>query len=152
MILQLRRLMVKGGYFNDHILVSIVKLTVETNLVTSKDLSLRSHNASPLSHARLATVSVIALFLVAVHPVSSPVYDVRPFTEVDVCNVVEELVFVPVRIRLRFYKSLSCMSSDDFWYTIRWIRRTFLLGKLYVSPAFHLLAYILHTWPTPFTF
>jgi hypothetical protein len=71
MILQLRRLLVKDGDLNNHVFVSIVRLTVETNLVTSKD---PSHNVSPSSHACLATVSVISLFLVAVYPVSGPVF------------------------------------------------------------------------------
>jgi hypothetical protein len=47
--------------------------------------------------------------------VSGPVFDVHPFAEVDASNIVEELVFVPVCVRLPFYKSLSCVSSDDFW-------------------------------------
>jgi hypothetical protein len=40
MILQLTRLLVKDGDLNNHVFVSIVRLTVETNLVTSKDPSL----------------------------------------------------------------------------------------------------------------
>ena len=43
--------MVKAGDFNDHIFVSIVRLTVETNLVTSKDLSSRCHNVSSVSRS-----------------------------------------------------------------------------------------------------
>jgi hypothetical protein len=39
MILQLRRSLAKDGGFNDHAFVSIVRLTVETNLVTSKSSS-----------------------------------------------------------------------------------------------------------------
>lgn len=72
----------------------------------------------------------MSLFLVAVYPVSGPVFDVHPFAEVDASNIVEELVFVPVCIRLPFYKSLSCASSDDFLDTNHLLCRTFLLGKL----------------------
>ena len=39
MIVQLRKLLAKDAGFNNHVLVSIVRLTVETNLVTSKDPS-----------------------------------------------------------------------------------------------------------------
>ena len=35
---QLRRVWAKDGYLSNHVLVMIVRLTVETNLVTSKDL------------------------------------------------------------------------------------------------------------------
>jgi len=38
LIPQLRRVWDRDGYLSDHVLVSIVRLTVETNLVTSKDL------------------------------------------------------------------------------------------------------------------
>jgi hypothetical protein len=58
------------------------------------------------------------------------VFDVHSFTEVDASNIVEELVFVPVCIRLRFYKPLSCVSSDEFLDTNHLLCRTFLLGKL----------------------
>jgi hypothetical protein len=34
---QLRKIWVRDGNLSNHVLVSIVKLTVETNLVTSKD-------------------------------------------------------------------------------------------------------------------
>ena len=37
-ILQLRMVWAKDGYLSNHALVSIVRLTVESNLVTSKDL------------------------------------------------------------------------------------------------------------------
>ena len=53
-----------------------------------------------------------------------------PFAEVDASDIVEELVLVPVCIRPRFYKSLSCVSSDDFLDTNLLLCRTFLLGKL----------------------
>ena len=35
---QLRRLWAKDGNLSSHVFVSIVRLTVETNLITSKDL------------------------------------------------------------------------------------------------------------------
>jgi hypothetical protein len=35
---QLRRIWAKDGNLSDHVLVSIVRLIVETNLTTSKDL------------------------------------------------------------------------------------------------------------------
>jgi hypothetical protein len=38
LIPQLRRVWARDGYLSNHVLVSIVRLTVETNLVTSKDL------------------------------------------------------------------------------------------------------------------
>lgn len=42
-------------------------------------------------------------------------FDSHPFTEVDASNIVDELVFVPVCIRHHFYKSLSCVLSDDLF-------------------------------------
>lgn len=68
--------------------------------------------------------------MVAVYPVSGTVFDSHPFTEVDLSNIVDELVFVPVCVRHHFYKSLSCVLSDDFLDTNPLLCRTFLLGKL----------------------
>jgi len=76
-ISQLRRMRANDGDFSNHVFVSIVRLTVETNLVTSKDPDLWCHNVSP-SHAHLATVSVVSLLMVALFPVSGPVCDVHP--------------------------------------------------------------------------
>ena len=64
------------------------------------------------------------------YPVSGPVCEVHPLAEVDASNIVEELVFVPVCIRLRFYKSLLYVSSDNVLETNPLLYRTFLLGKL----------------------
>ena len=38
LIPQLRRVWARDGFLKNHVLVNIVRLTVETNLVTSKDL------------------------------------------------------------------------------------------------------------------
>ena len=50
LIPQLRRVWVRDGYLSNHVLVSVVRLTVETNLVTSKNLYVMMRLSS--SHAR----------------------------------------------------------------------------------------------------
>ena len=76
---QLRRIWATNGNLSNHVLVSIVKLMVETNLVTSKHLrqliveastELRCHDALPSSHARSASVSIVSLLMIALFPVS----------------------------------------------------------------------------------
>ena len=69
-ISQLRRILTTDGNPSRHILVRTVRLTVETNLVTSKRPRAFDVIMWPLSHTRLATVSITALVIVAVFPVS----------------------------------------------------------------------------------
>lgn len=69
-VAQLRKIWAKDGNLSSHVLVSIVRLTVETNLVTSKSLRVLDTIMCPPSHARSATVSVAAMLMVAVYPVS----------------------------------------------------------------------------------
>ena len=102
------------GNLSRHVLVRTVRLTVETNLVTSKRLKALDVIMWPVSHARSATASIVALVMVAVFPVSGSASHVRPSIELDASNAVLELVYVPVCIRFHFFKSLSCVSSDTF--------------------------------------
>jgi hypothetical protein len=97
LVLQLSRIKAIGN-LSGHALVSIVRLTVETNLVTSKQSpGLRCLDAPPLSHARSASVSIVSLLMVAVYPVSDSVCHVPSSVEIE-RNTGEELVCVPVRI------------------------------------------------------
>ncbi|KAH9984747.1 hypothetical protein BJV77DRAFT_1071864 [Russula vinacea] len=77
MLYYLRRIWATNGNLSNHVLVSIVKLMVETNLVTSKHLrqliveastELRCHDALPSSHARSASVSIVSLLMIALFP------------------------------------------------------------------------------------
>ena len=53
LIPQLRRVWIRDGYLSNHVLVSVVRLTVETNLVTSKNLrGFYVMMRLPSSHAR----------------------------------------------------------------------------------------------------
>ncbi|KAH9984761.1 hypothetical protein BJV77DRAFT_163513 [Russula vinacea] len=69
MLYHLRKAWVREGNLSNHVLVSIVRLTVETNLVTSKNLlGIDVHEALPSSHACLAFVSIVSLVTIAVFP------------------------------------------------------------------------------------
>lgn len=81
----IRQLIKKArGNFNTHVHVSIVRLTVETNVVTSKPLqSLRCHGDPPQSHARSATVSIIGFLMAALYPVSGSMDDRHKSAVID---------------------------------------------------------------------
>jgi len=66
---QLRRIWARDGNLSCHVLISIVRLIVETNLATSEHLHLRVFDVMML-HARSATVSIASLLIVALYPVS----------------------------------------------------------------------------------
>ena len=73
LIPQLRRVWAKDAFLKNHVLVNIVRLTVETNLATSKDFrGVDVMYALPLSHARSASVSIVSLIMIAAYPVSGP--------------------------------------------------------------------------------
>ena len=94
--------------------MNIVRLTVETNLATGKDLqSLDVMNALPLSHARSASVSLVSLIMIAAYPVSGPAnFCVKCISvEIDAPKIGQYLLFVPVCIFIHLYQSLSC---DNF--------------------------------------
>ena len=57
---------------------------METNLATSKKLSLYYLSVPGLSHAPSATASIAALLMILVYPVSGPVCHVRHSVEPDV--------------------------------------------------------------------
>ena len=111
-VAQLRKIWAKDGNLSSHVLVSIVRLTVETNLVTSKFLRVLDTIMCPSSYTRLATVSVAAMLMVAVYPVSGSMCHVRLSAKIDASNTGEELVCVPVCILFYLHKFLSCLSSD----------------------------------------
>ncbi len=72
---QLRRIWTKDGSLSNHILVSIVRLIVETNLATSKDFrGLDVVMPYPLS----ATVSIVSLVMIVRFPVSGSMRRVQP--------------------------------------------------------------------------
>ena len=96
-ILQLRRIWATDGKLSSHALVSIVRLTVETNLVTSKNLSFWCHNVPSSSHARSATVSIVALLMVVLYPVSGSVHDLQ--------------------------SRLTCRTQDEDWYVCPYVSR-----------------------------
>ena len=77
------------------------------------DLSLWRRDVPLTSYARSATVSIVALLMVAMYPVSGSVGHVLPLAELDASNTGEELVCVPVCIQFHFYEPLSCIISSD---------------------------------------
>jgi hypothetical protein len=106
LIAQLRRVWAKDRFLKNHVLESIVRLTVETNLATSKDLrGIDVMAALPLSHARSASVSVVSLIMIVVFPVSGPAnLCVKCISvEIDAPNVGQLLLFVPVCIFIHLY-------------------------------------------------
>ena len=64
--------------------------------------AIRSHDALPLSYARSATVSIVALLMTGLYPVSDSVRHVHPLPGIDVSNIGGQLVYVPVRIQFHF--------------------------------------------------
>jgi hypothetical protein len=103
---QLTRLKDRGN-FSSHALVSIVRLTVETNLVTSEHL--RCPDAPASSHVRSATASIVSLLMVALYPVSVSVRHVfSSAINASTWNTGEELVCVPVRI---LFPRKTCITS-----------------------------------------
>ena len=108
LIPQLRKAWVREGNLSNHVLVSIVRLTVETNLVTSKNLlGIDVHEALPSSHACLAFVSIVSLVTIAVFPVSN---SLNPCVmcisaEIDASNIGLCILYVPVCIRFIYYTS-----------------------------------------------
>ena len=83
----------------------IVRLTVETNIVTSKGFRVIDvMDVLPSSHAHLATVSIVSLLMVAMYPVSGLECPVHFSADIDAStrNSGEELVCVPVRIQFHF--------------------------------------------------
>ena len=93
-----------NGSLSSHVFVSIVRLTVETNLVTSKDLTVFDATVYLSSHACLATVSFVALLIFCLKLVSGAMH-VCPSVEIDASNTGLELVYVPVCIQLHFINS-----------------------------------------------
>jgi hypothetical protein len=58
------------GFFNDSALVKIIRLTIETNLLTSKYTSY-FFEANIFTHVS-ATVGIVSLVVILVAPVSDP--------------------------------------------------------------------------------
>ena len=127
---QLRKFCTIDGNLNRHILVRAVRLTVETNLMTSKDLRAFDVIMWTLSHARSATVSIVALVMFAAFPVSRSAHHVRSSIELDTSNTGVELVYVSVCIQFHFFKYLSCVSSDTSYDLNHLLDSTYILGKL----------------------
>ena len=67
---------------------------IETNLATSKRCRDIPHSLK--SHALSATVSIVALLMVGLSPVSVSVRHVRPLVETNQLRKVEQVVCVPV--------------------------------------------------------
>ena len=117
LIPQLRRVWAKDGFLKNHVLVNIVRLTVETNLATGKDLpSVDVMYALPLSHARSASVSLVSLIMIAAFPVSGPAnLCVECISvEIDTRNIEQYLLFVPVCIFIHLYGLYQSLSYDNF--------------------------------------
>ena len=84
-----------------------MRVTIETNLVTSEGLSVFDVIICPSPHARSTTVSIVTLLMIGLHPVSGSTHYVRLPVETDrLVNTVLELVCVPVCIQFYFYKFL----------------------------------------------
>jgi hypothetical protein len=83
-----------------------VRVTIETNLVTSEGFSVFDVIICPSPHARSATVSIVTLLMVGLHPVSGSAHYLRLPVETDRLNTGLELVCVPVCIQFYFYKFL----------------------------------------------
>ena len=67
---QLRRIWARDGKLSSHALVSIVRLIVETNLATSKDLRVFDVMTP---HPRSATISIASMLMVVVYPMSGSI-------------------------------------------------------------------------------
>ena len=64
------------GFYGDNALVKIVRLTIETNLMTSKYIPL-AFVRQPFLHPS-ASVGIVSLVLVVLYPVSNPQIAIDP--------------------------------------------------------------------------
>jgi hypothetical protein len=83
------------GFFHNSALLKVVRLTMETNLLTSKYI-LDFGEATPLMQV-LASVGIISLLVIVIFPVSGQQIAMNSVVDNDL-NKARELVHVPVRI------------------------------------------------------
>ncbi|KAH8978594.1 hypothetical protein EDB86DRAFT_3090337 [Lactarius hatsudake] len=95
----------EGGHFSDHTLSKVVRLTIETNVLTS-------------------TVGIVALLTIAIFPVGDSTF--RMFDDPSLYfNIGQALVHLPVHLCLSHY------AHPGFMYPKFPPHRTAVLGKLY---------------------
>lgn len=58
------------GFFHNNALVKVVRLTVETNILTSKSTLDSASERTIFTHGVLASVGIVSLLLIAIYPVS----------------------------------------------------------------------------------
>ena len=106
-----------GDHILDYALPRIMRLTIETNVMTSKYTYPWSLNANS-SHLRSASVGIIALLMIVIFPVG----DSREFSVLiwSHVNIARRLVLMPVR---------PCFCPNVLHLTI-YVQRVAIFGKL----------------------
>ncbi|KAF8462498.1 hypothetical protein DFH94DRAFT_484070 [Russula ochroleuca] len=97
MLHHLRRVWARDGYLSNHVLVSIVRLTVETNLVTT-------------------SVSIVSLIMMARFSVSGSLNpcDMRISAEIDSPNIGKYLLYVPHLCTREAVRPIGTSSSHTY--------------------------------------